>query len=300
VVTPSAKKRAVKHLVEVCHFSVQMACRAMRLNRSSYYYVRKESEFEKNLIKELHFLSKQYPRWGYVQMTRQLKRRGWRVNKKRVQRLWRLEGLKVPVKQVKKRRIGNSTRPRQRALYANHVWSWDFMFDRTDDGRALKILNIVDEYSRFNVYMEVGRNFTGKDVVAALGRAMIEYGIPGCIRSDNGSEFISQYIKDWLIENGIGIQYIDPASPWQNPYVESFNGTMRDECLNRELFETLLEAKVVLSDWRDIYNLQRTHGNINAQTPAEVYGKFVPLALSPIGEKSAGNCNFYGNAQIRH
>ena len=290
----------MKHLVRVRQFSVQMACKLMRLNRSSYYYERKEGEFERNLIKELHALSKRYPRWGYLQMTQQLRRRGFRVNKKRVQRLWRLEGLKVPVRQVKRRRSGDSTRPRQVALYPNHVWSWDFVFDRTDDGRALKILNIVDEYSRFSVCMEIGRAFTGKDVVAALGRAMLAYGIPGCIRSDNGSEFISTYIKDWLAENAVGIHYIDPASPWQNPFVESFNGTMRDECLNRELFETLLEAKVVLSDWRDIYNLERTHGNIDAKTPAEVYAKFVPQACSPIGEQVRENINFCGNTQIMH
>ena len=290
----------MRHLVEVRRFSVQMACKAMRFNRSSYYYERKEGEYERMLIKELHTLSKQYPRWGYLQMTEQLRRRGFRVNKKRVQRLWRLEGLKVPVKQVKKRRTGNSTTPRQQALYPNHVWSWDFVFDRTDDGRALKILNIVDEYSRFSVSMEIGRTFTGKDVVAALGRAMVQYGIPGCIRSDNGSEFISTYIKNWLAENAVGIHYIDPASPWQNPFVESFNGTMRDECLNRELFETLFEAKVVLPDWRNIYNLERTHGSIDAHTPAEVYGKFIPQARSPIGEQSGGNTGFYADTQVIH
>lgn len=129
---------------------------------------------------------------------------------------------------------------------------------------------------------------------------MVEYGIPGCIRSDNGSEFISKHIKDWLAENAIGIHYIDPASPWQNPFVESFNGTMRDECLNRELFEILLEAKVVLSDWRNLYNLERTHGSINAHTPAEVYEKFVPSASSPIGELSGTNYDFCGNTQFIH
>jgi len=276
-----------------------MACRTMKLHRSTYYYESKERDFEKVLVKELHALSEKHPRWGYLQMTRQLRRKGFRVNKKRILRLWRQEGLKVPVKQVKKRRNGLSTTVRQRALYVNHVWSWDFVFDRTEDGRALKILNIVDEYSRYNVCIEVGRAFTGKDVAAALGRTMVKYGIPGFIRSDNGSEFISEYVKSWLEENSIGINYIEPASPWQNPFVESFNGTMRDECLNREVFETLLEARVVLSDWRSSYNSERTHSSINAQTPAEVFGRFVPGASSPIGELY-GNCyNLEANTKIQ-
>ena len=290
----------MKHLVEIGHCSVQMACKILKLNRATFYYTPKGSDFERRLIKELHALSKQYPRWGYLQMTRQLRRRGFRVNKKRIQRLWRLEGLKVPVKQVKRKRTGDPTAPRQAALYPNHVWSWDFVFDRTEDGRTLKILNIVDEYSRYSVCMELGRSFTGKDVVAALGRAMLAYGIPGCIRSDNGSEFISAHIKDWLVENAVGIYYIEPGSPWQNPYVESFNATMRDECLNRELFETLLEAKVVLTDWRQVYNQERTHGSINAQTPTEVYEEYVPQARSVVTQQPTGNANFYGKTQILH
>lgn len=157
----------------------------------------------------------------------------------------------------------------------------------------------MDEYSRFSVCMEVGRGFTGQDVVGVLGRAMVKYGIPGCIRSDNGSEFISEYVKSWLEENSVGIHYIEPASPWQNPFVESFNGTMRDECLNRELFETLLEARVVLSDWRASYNLERTHGSINAQTPAEVFERFVPGASSPIGELSGRCYNLGADTKIQ-
>ena len=208
-------------------------------------------------------------------MTQKLKQQGWRVNKKRVQRLWREAGLKVYKKGVKRKRVGLSTRQRQEALYPNHVWSWDFLFDRTADGRLIKILNIVDEYSRFNVRLEAKRSFDSEGVVVAMGKAMLRYGIPGCIRSDNGSEFIASRIKEWLKENGVGIQYIEPASPWQNPYVESLNGRMRDECLNRELFTSLLEAQVVIDDWRKEYNSERPHSGIDFRTPNEVFQSFI-------------------------
>jgi transposase InsO family protein len=174
---------------------------------------------------------------------------------------------------------------RQVALYANHVWSWDFLFDRTEDGRSIKILNIVDEYSRFNIALEVKRHFKAEDVVLALGRAMLLYGIPGCIRSDNGSEFIAAKIKKWLDENGIGIMYITPGSPWENAYVESLNSRLRDECLNRELFTHLLEAQIVISDWREEYNNRRPHGALRRRTPAEVYEKYI----EPGPHNSLGN-----------
>ena len=176
----------------------------------------------------------------------------------------------MPQKQRKRRRLGASTTVRQRALYPNHVWSWDFIFDRREDGRALKILNIVDEYSRKNIAMEVFRSCKGEHVIQALGRAMLAHGIPGCIRSDNGSEFINEQVKKWLAENGIGISYIKPGSPWENPYVESFNARLRDESLNRELFTSLMEAKVVLADWREEYNNYRPHGALGYRTPKAV------------------------------
>jgi len=182
----------------------------------------------------------------------------------------------VPKKQNKRRRVSPSTAVRQRALYPNHVWSWDFLFDRTDEGRSIKILNIVDEFSRFNVRLEARRSFTSREVIVSLGQAMIEYGIPGCIRSDNGSEFIAERLKDWIAENGIGIMYIEPGSPWENPYVESLNWILRNECTNREAFHHLLEAKVILDDWRWEYNYERPHGAHGRRTPAEVYHEFIP------------------------
>lgn len=233
------------------------------------------------LMRELYRLSKRYPRYGYEMMTMKLRQNGWCVSEERVRRLWRQEGLRVPRKQRKRRRASPSTTVRQLALYPNHVWSWDFLFDRTDDGRTLKILNIVDEFSRFNILLEVRRSFTSKEVIIALGRAMIAHGIPGCIRSDNGSEFIATRIKDWIAENGIGIMYIEPGSPWENPFVESHNSILRDECLNRELFYHQKEAEVIIGDWRWEYNHERPHGSLGGKTPASVYKQFISPGLRP-------------------
>lgn len=252
-----------------------MACRSAGLKRGTYYYQPVVRRGEPELVAKLYQLVKRYPRSGYRSVTARLRSEGLVVNHKRVQRLRRIEGLGVPHKQHKRRRQGASTAVRQRALYPNHVWSWDFIFDRTEDGRALKILNIVDEYSRKNIALEVHRSCKGQQVIQALGRAMLAYGIPGCIRSDNGSEFINEQVQNWLTENGIGISYIEPGSPWENPYVESFHARLRDESLNRELFTSLLEAKVVLADWREEYNNDRPHGALGYQTPKTVYNAYM-------------------------
>ncbi len=221
-------------------------------------------------------------------MTAKLRRLGWRVGKNRIQRLWRKEGLKLPQKQHKRRRLNPSTAVRQEALYPNHCWAWDFIFDRTEDGRALKILNIVDEYSRMNITLEVGRHFAANDVIHALGQAMLKHGIPGCIRSDNGPEFIAQKLKQWIAESGIGIMYIEPGSPWENPFVESLNGTLRNEVLNRELFSCVLEAAVVLTDWREEYNSERPHSSLQHQTPEEVYRSSI-APPPPWGRRNLGS-----------
>lgn len=188
MVTPSAKKKVAEYLVRKKNCSVQMACKLAGICRSTFYYRREGGEYERQLIKEIYRLTEKHPRRGYKALTAMLRRKGFRVNAKRVQRLRRLEGLQVPVKQCKRRRKSTSTAKRQEALYPNHVWSWDFIFDRSEDGRSIKILNIIDEYSRFCILLEARRSFKAGDVKRALGRAMVLFGIPGCIRSDNGSE----------------------------------------------------------------------------------------------------------------
>lgn len=264
-------------MVKTCGLSVRVACKAMDLRPSTYYYESIRNERSMQLVGRIHELAREYPMYGYEQIWGKLRQEHWRVGCETVRRIWRREGLQVGKKRVKHRRIGTSTRQRQRALYPNHVWSWDFIFDRLEDGRSIKILSIVDEYSRFNIRLEPKRRFTGRDVVLALGNAMLEYGIPASIRSDNGSEFIGSYVRDWVENNGIGMLYIEPGSPWQNAYVESFHARLRWECLSRELFEHILEAQVVIEDWSKEYNWERPHGGIKHLTPAEVYQKYIPL-----------------------
>ena len=238
---------------------------------------------EQRLVKRLRALSRQHPRFGYRRITRLLQVEGWRVNRKRVRRLWRQEGLKVPRKQRKKRRLGSSVNgaSRYRAEHPNHVWSYDFIEDQTVDGRRLKILPIVDEFTRECLTIEVERHMTAQDVIATLRFLFELRGPPEYLRSDNGPEFIAQAVKDWLSESGVGTLYIEPGSPWQNAYSESFNSRFRDELLNRELFETLAEAKVLIEDFRLDYNHRRPHSALEYRTPAAFRPMWTPEQVEP-------------------
>ena len=215
-------------------------------------------------------LARQHPRYGYRRITALLRQEGWPVNRKRVQRLWREPGLKVPQKQSKRRRLGSSEQGSQRwrAERINQVWSYDFVMDQTEDGRRLKLLPIVDEYTRECLEIEVSRSVTAEDVVGVLARLFVERGEPEYIRSDNGPEFIAEVVKQWLQKSGVKTLYIEPGSPWENAYSESFNSRFRDELLDRELFTSVLEAKVLVSKYKQEYNQQRPHSSLNYQTPA--------------------------------
>ncbi len=200
------------------------------------------------------------PRYGYRRVTALLRREGWRANAKRVYRVWREEGLKVSPRQVKRRRTGDAG-IRYRPLRANHVRTYDFVFDATHDGRRLKILTVVDEYTRECLAIEVGRRFTARDVIEALRPVMAERGIPDFIRSDNSPEFITNALRDWLTEIGAQTMFIPPGSLWENPFIESFNGKPRDELLNGELFMSLREAEVLLQQFVTRYNEFPPHGS---------------------------------------
>ncbi len=203
-------------------------------------------------------------------MTALLRGEGWRVNRKRIARLWRLEGLRVPIKQVKRRRFGNinGSCARRRAAHRQAVWSYDFVMDQTEDGRRLKMLPVVDEFSRECLTVEVARHLTAQDVVRTLARLFKEHGAPRYLRSDNGPEFVACAVKEWLATSKVETLYIEPGSPWQNAYAESFNSRFRDELLDREIFTTLLEAKVLVADYVRQYNTERPHSSLNYQTPA--------------------------------
>lgn len=212
-------------------------------------------------------LSNAYPEWGYPKITRLLQQEGWRVGCRRVQRLRRELGLMVPRKKQKVRRQGKSTGLPTKATHRNHVWTWDFVHDTTVRGGKLRMLNVIDEYTRECLCIYVARRINADKVRRILSNLIDEHGAPECIRSDNGSEFIEGQLQAWLEDNEIDTLYIDPGSPWQNGYIESFNARLREECLNREQLWTLTEARVVLEDWRWKYNHVRPHRSLGYVTP---------------------------------
>ena len=227
-------------------------------------------DLEAKLRRRLREIAKEHPRWGYKMTHRIVVREGWKVNRKRVQRLWRAEGLRRPASCRKRRRVRLDTTERLRAERPNDVWAIDFEFDETANRRRLKLANIVDEHTREALVMRVGRNCTAEDLITELEQLVMLYGAPVSLRCDNGPELIASALRDWCRFSRIGISYIEPGSPWENPYVESFNGRVRDELLNIEEFGSLLEAQVVVEAWRIEYNTYRPHGALGGLTPTEV------------------------------
>ena len=228
----------------------------------------------------LRKLSKDRPRWGYRRAHAQLLEEGWVVNRKRVQRLWREEGLRVPARRRKRQRLGDSTVPAKRlsAERPDHVWALDFQFDQTADGRILKLLHVVDEFTREALEVRCERRIDADQTVARLERILAATGrVPAFIRCDNGPELTANALRDWCRFSGTGSAYIEPGSPWQNPYVESFGSRIRDELLAVEQFSCLAEAKVMVEDWREDYNERRPHSALQMMTPAR-FAKAWPLA----------------------
>jgi putative transposase len=251
--------------------SERRACRAIGQPRSSQRYEPLEDEEEKRLVQEMLELVGGHPRYGYRMIWALLRKRGWRLNRKRVYRLWVQEGLKVPKKQRKKRRLGSSENScvRRKAEHKNHIWTWDFIHDRTSDGRPLKWLSIVDEYTRECLALEVGRSITAEKVIDVLIDLFHIRGVPQHIRSDNGPEFIAKAIRKWLQEASVEALYVEPGAPWENGYVESFHSRLRDELTNREEFTSLAEARYLAARWQLEYNHHRPHSSLGYQTPAE-------------------------------
>jgi putative transposase len=261
----------VRRLQEGFGVSERFACRVAGQHRSTQRKPGVPRPVEDGELRaELRAIAKAHPRWGYKMATRVVRRKGWHVNRKRVQRLWREEGLKRPPQGRKRRRVRLDTTDRLRALHPNHVWAIDFCFDETSDQRRLKIANIVDECTREALVMRVGRHCSAEDLITELERLVVVYGAPASLRCDNGPELVANALREWCRFSRIGISYIEPGSPWENAYVESFNGRVRDELLNIEEFGSLLEAQVVVEAWRIEYNTYRPHGALGGLTPAEV------------------------------
>jgi transposase InsO family protein len=227
-------------------------------------------------------LSQAHPRYGYRRIAALLRQEGWWVGKRQIQRLRRAEGLRVPPTKRKLIRRGTSTGLPTQATHRGHVWTWDFIADATVRGGALKMLTILDEHTRECHVLRADRALRASDVLTWLRKAIQEHGAPEYLRSDNGSEFIARTVQRWLAEHKIKTIYIEPSSPWQNGFVESFHGRFRDECLNREQLWTLTEARVVIEDYRREYNQRRPHSKLGYMSPAQFAAQTSP-SLTPVG-----------------
>ena len=261
--------------------SERRACRTLGQHRSTQRKVPQGRADEQRLTDDIIELADQYGRYGYRMVTGLLNNAGWSVNHKRVERIWRREGLKVPQKQKKKGRLWlhDGSCVRLRPERPNHVWSYDFVQDRTADGRVYRTLNIIDEYTREALMIRADRKLNSTDVLDALTDLFILRGPPEYIRSDNGPEFIAQKVRDWIAAVGAKTAYIEPGSPWENGYCESFNARFRDELLNGELFFSLREAQILIEQWRIHYNTVRPHSALGYRPPAPE--SYVPMDQRP-------------------
>jgi len=239
-------------------------------SRATQRYAPTTPEGEAPLTTAVVQFATQFGRYGYRRVTALLRREGWEVNHKRVERIWRREGLKVPARQSKRGRLwlNDGSCIRLRPLHRNHVWAYDFVFTRTDDGRKVKILTVIDEFTRECLALRASRHLKSDDVLQSLTELFVWRGVPEHIRSDNGGEFAARTVRQWLKRVGAKTLYIEPGSPWENGYNESFNGKLRDEFLNGEIFYTLKEVEVLLGQWRRIYNEVRPHSALGYRPPA--------------------------------
>lgn len=247
-----------------------------RQPRGTQRYISTSRTDESELTRAIVKLASQYGRYGYCQIAGLLQNAGWSVGKDRVQRIWRKEGLKVPKKQPPRGRLwlNDGSCIRLRPEHRNHVWSYDFVTAWTHDGRVLRLLTLIDEFTRECLAIRVARSINAREVIETLADVMLHRGIPQHIRSDNGPEFTAKVIRQWLASIGTKTLYIEPGSPWENGYCESFNGKLRNECLNQEIFYSLKEAKIVIEQWRHHYNHVRPHSALGYRPPA-------PLTIMP-------------------
>jgi len=259
----------VEEVIRDLNVSERRVCKVLEQPRSTQRKEKKPRADEELLREQIVKLACDYGRYGYRRITALLNNSGWKVNHKRVERIWREEGLKVPRRQPKRRRLwlNDGSTIRLRPMYKNHVWSYDFLADRTNDGRGMRMLNIMDEYTRECLAIHIDRQIDSTEVLYKLSELFIRHGIPDYIRSDNGSEFTAESIRSWLERLGVKTAFIEPGSPWENGYIESFNGKLRDELLNGEIFDTILEARIITEQWRQHYNKIRPHSSLNFRPP---------------------------------
>lgn len=272
--------------------SERRACKVIGQSRMTQRYKTTQPDKDKALTADILTLAARHKRYGYRMITAKLRQDGWIVNHKRVQRIWQKEGLQVPYRRKPKKAMGSSANSCsvKKAEYPNHVWTYDFVSDQTEDGRKLRLLTVLDEFTRESLAIEVARSMPAGDVISVLDYLFMLRGVPKLIRSDNGPEFIAHSITRWLYDQGIEAIHIAPGSPWENGYIESFNGKFRDEVLNRELFYSVKEAKVIVEDWRMEYNHHRPHSSLGYKTPAEFAASCIASAppTAPLQQCTTG------------
>jgi len=260
----------VDQVTSKLEISERRACRLLDQHRSTQRKPCKAKTDEATLTADIVRLASQYGRYGYRRITDLLQAEGWQVNHKRVERIWRREGLKVPKKQPKRGRLwlNDGSCIRLRPCWKNHVWAYDFVMARTHDGKSFRMLTVIDEFTRECLAIIVARKLKSDDVLQALTDLFVERGVPDHMRSDNGSEFTALIVREWLGRVGAKTLFIEPGSPWENGYNESFNGKLRDELLNMEIFYNLMEATVLIERWRQHYNTIRPHSSLGYKPPA--------------------------------
>jgi putative transposase len=281
--SPGHKKQMAQAVIAEGLCSGRGACRILQLARATWWYrAGQRSDGQQQMVTRLHALSDAHPRYGYRRIAALLRQEGWRTGKRQVQRLRRAEGLRVPPTKRKIVRRGRSTGLPTKATHRGHVWTWDFIADATVRGGALRMLTVLDEHTRECHVLRADRALKSADVISLVKAAIAQHGAPEFIRSDNGSEFIAKELQRWLAEEKIKTIYIEPASPWQNGFVESFHGRFRDECLNREQLWTLTEARVVIEDYRIEYNTRRPHSRLGYRSPENYAATLLP-SHAPVG-----------------
>lgn len=269
---------------EVLEVSERRVCRVLEQPRSTQRYNKRIADDEEILSARIVALASQYGRYGLRRITAMLRQEGWPVNHKRIERIWHQEGLKVPQKQPKRGCLwlNDGSIVRLRPQFAKHVWSYDFMQDRTHNGVPFRILNVIDEYTRECLAVRVGRRLTHQDVLVVLTELFCERGVPVHLRSDNGSEFTATRVRTWLKRLEVRPLFIEPGSPWENGFIESFNGKMRDELLAREIFYSLKEAKVIVEMWRQQYNTIRPPSALGYRPPVPAAIVLQPSQFQPV------------------
>lgn len=257
-------------MIEEHKITERRACRVLNVHRTAYRYKPVKAPDEDAMRADIIYKACNFGRVGYRMVTNMMRNEGININHKRVERIWREEGLKLPQKQSKKRRLwlNDGSCIRLRPEHTNHVWSYDFIEDKTMDGRKIKFLNIIDEYTHECLVSIPRRSWRNNDIIEVLSELMLIRGCPEYLRSDNGSEFTAKRLRKWLFDIGVITAYIEPGSPWENGYCESFNSRMRDEFLNGELFGNMYEAQVLTKRWVDYYNTIRPHSSLGGRPPA--------------------------------